>query len=76
MATASPPGADEEAGPARTSDRPLPRLMVAATAGMVAVTLLLTFVAGPLYGLADRAAADLLDRTPYVEAVLGAVSDS
>jgi multicomponent Na+:H+ antiporter subunit D len=45
--------------------------MVAATAGMVAVTLGLTVVAGPLYGMADRAAVDLLDRSPYIEAVLG-----
>jgi multicomponent Na+:H+ antiporter subunit D len=28
-------------------------------------------VAGPLYGLADRAAADLLDRGPYLTAVAG-----
>jgi multicomponent Na+:H+ antiporter subunit D len=31
----------------------------------------LTGLAGPLYGLADRAAADLLDRTPYVTSVFG-----
>ena len=28
-------------------------------------------VAGPLYGVASRAAVDLVLRTPYVEAVLG-----
>jgi multicomponent Na+:H+ antiporter subunit D len=74
VATASHPQGGEQAGPAQVRERPLPRLMVAATAGMVAVTLLLSVVAGPLYALADRAAADLLDRGPYIEAVLGAGS--
>ncbi|MGY1600683.1 Na+/H+ antiporter subunit D [Geodermatophilus sp. SYSU D00815] len=74
VATASHPQEDAAAGPARVSERPLPRLMVGATAGMVVVTLALTFVAGPLYGMAERAAADLLDRTPYVAAVLDAGS--
>ena len=49
----------------------LPRLMVATTATMVVLTVTLTGIAGPLYGLADRAAADLLERTPYVDAVFG-----
>jgi multicomponent Na+:H+ antiporter subunit D len=70
VATAARPQGNDAAGPARISERPLPRLMVAATSGMVAVTLLLTVVAGPLYGLAERAGADLLDRTPYIDAVL------
>jgi multicomponent Na+:H+ antiporter subunit D len=43
--------------------------MVAATAAMVAVTVSLTVLAGPLFGYTRRAAEDLLDRTPYVEAV-------
>jgi multicomponent Na+:H+ antiporter subunit D len=43
--------------------------MVAATAAMVVVTVGLTAIAGPLYGVAERAAEDLLDRTPYTEAV-------
>jgi multicomponent Na+:H+ antiporter subunit D len=51
--------------------RPLPRVMVGATAAMVVVTMGLTVVAGPLYGVAQRAAEDLLDRTPYVSAVFG-----
>jgi multicomponent Na+:H+ antiporter subunit D len=50
---------------------PLPRVMLGATAALAAVTVALTVLAGPLYGIADRAAADLLDRTPYLEAVLG-----
>jgi multicomponent Na+:H+ antiporter subunit D len=49
--------------------RPLPGVMVAATAAMVAVTVSLTGFAGALYGYTDRAARDLLERTPYVEAV-------
>lgn len=49
---------------------PLPRAMVLPTAGLVAVTIALTFVAGPLAGLTDRAAVDLLRRTPYQSAVL------
>lgn len=49
--------------------RPLPNVMVGATAVMVAVTVSLTGIAGPLYGYTDRAARDLLDRTPYIHAV-------
>jgi multicomponent Na+:H+ antiporter subunit D len=49
--------------------RPLPGVMVGATAVMVAVTVALTVIAGPLYGYTDRAARDLLERTPYIEAV-------
>jgi multicomponent Na+:H+ antiporter subunit D len=43
--------------------------MVGATAAMVAVTVSLTGIAGALYGYTDRAARDLLDRTPYIESV-------
>jgi multicomponent Na+:H+ antiporter subunit D len=53
------------------SENGLPRVMVATTAAMVVLTVALTGIAGPLYGLADRAAADLLDRTTYIEAVFG-----
>jgi multicomponent Na+:H+ antiporter subunit D len=49
--------------------RPLPGVMVGATAAMVVVTVGLTAIAGPLYGFTERAANDLLDRTPYVESV-------
>ncbi|SEK41366.1 multisubunit sodium/proton antiporter, MrpD subunit [Blastococcus sp. DSM 46786] len=49
----------------------LPRGLLGATAGLVTVSVALTFLAGPLYALADRAAIDLLNRTPYVEAVYG-----
>src|SRR6476661_5112503 len=53
------------------ADRPLPGIMLGATAGMATLTVALTVLAGPLYGLADRAAGDLLDRTPYIVSVFG-----
>jgi multicomponent Na+:H+ antiporter subunit D len=37
----------------------------------VVVTVGLTVVAGALYGYTDRAADDVLERTPYVTAVFG-----
>jgi multicomponent Na+:H+ antiporter subunit D len=45
--------------------------MVAATAGFVAITVAITVFGGVLYGVADRAADDLVDRTPYLESVFG-----
>ncbi|MBM9460163.1 Na+/H+ antiporter subunit D [Nocardioides sp. zg-536] len=48
----------------------LPTGMVVPTAGVVAVSLLFTLVAGPLFAFTDAAAADLIERTPYLEAVL------
>ncbi len=51
--------------------RPLPGVMLAATATFVALTVALTALAGPLYGLTDRAAGDLLERTAYLQAVFG-----
>ena len=47
-----------------------PPLMLGAAAVAVVGGLLLTVVAGPLYGLSARAADDLLDRDGYVQAVL------
>ena len=49
----------------------LPIGMVGATTAVVAVGLLLTVAAGPIYALADEAAASLSDRSVYVDAVLG-----
>ncbi|WP_222192678.1 Na+/H+ antiporter subunit D [Modestobacter italicus] len=63
-----PSGGAEDRAP---SLQPLPGVMTAATAVMVALTVGLTVIAGPLYGMTDRAAGDLLDRTPYIEAVYG-----
>ncbi|GMA39275.1 Na+/H+ antiporter subunit D [Mobilicoccus caccae] len=51
------------------ADRPVPRGTVLPTVLLVVVGISLTVVAGPLYGITDRAAADLLVRTPYIEAV-------
>ncbi|MGO1183102.1 MAG: Na+/H+ antiporter subunit D [Micrococcaceae bacterium] len=42
------------------------------TLGLVGLGVGLTVVAGPLYDLSDQAAEDMLVRTPYIEAVLGA----
>ena len=44
--------------------------MLAPTAALVLVGVGITFVAGPLFGISDRAAQDLLDRTPYTSTVL------
>jgi multicomponent Na+:H+ antiporter subunit D len=52
---------------------PLPRLpasMTGAAISLVALSLVLAVVAGPLYALTDRAATDLLEREPYISAVL------
>jgi multicomponent Na+:H+ antiporter subunit D len=49
--------------------RPIPRLMVAATAGMVLVSLALTVFAGPLYGIATRAGENLEGPSFYVDIV-------
>ena len=47
-----------------------PRLMLTASAAAVVGGLLLTVVAGPVYGLSSRAADELLDRDGYVRDVL------
>jgi multicomponent Na+:H+ antiporter subunit D len=62
--------ADASDGP-NGERRGLPRVMVLTTGAMVALTVALTGLAGPLYGLADRAAADLLEQAPYIESVFG-----
>lgn len=49
----------------------LPNVMVWCTGALVAVGIALTVFAGPLFQLADQAASQLRERTPYVEAVLG-----
>jgi multicomponent Na+:H+ antiporter subunit D len=59
------PAADDGAAARRV----LPRLMVGATLALVVLGSGLTVVAGPLSGLTNRAAVELLDREPYVRAV-------
>ena len=48
----------------------MPRSMVLPTALLVTLSVTLTVVAGPLFAFSDRAADDLLERTPYLGAVL------
>jgi multicomponent Na+:H+ antiporter subunit D len=50
---------------------PTPPLMLLPTAVLAVLTLGIGVLAGPLYELAERAAADLFDPTHYREAVLG-----
>ncbi|MDK3257023.1 Na+/H+ antiporter subunit D [Blastococcus capsensis] len=72
VATASTPAMDGLGDGAESARplRPLPQVMIGSTTVMVAVTVALTALAGPLYAIAGRAAVDLLDRGPYVNAVI------
>jgi multicomponent Na+:H+ antiporter subunit D len=49
----------------------LPRTMVGSTLALVLLGLGLTVFAGPLFKVADQSAQDMLDRTSYIQAVLG-----
>ena len=53
------------------NDHPIPRVMTGATTALVAFSVGLTLLAGPLMTYADEAARSVLARTPYVSAVLG-----
>ncbi|MDT9593340.1 Na+/H+ antiporter subunit D [Nocardioides zeae] len=57
---------EEDALPSR-----LPGSMVVPAAALVAVSVAISFLAGPLFGFTDRAAEDLQERTPYLSSVLG-----
>ncbi len=48
-----------------------PRLMVAATTGMVVITIALTVFAGPLFALGDRTAQEIANRDAAIANVLG-----
>ena len=48
-----------------------PVLMIAPTAALAALSVVIALFAGPLYGLSERAAVDLLDPARYVSAVMG-----
>jgi multicomponent Na+:H+ antiporter subunit D len=48
-----------------------PALMTFATVALVGLTVAIAIGAGPIYALCERAAADLLDNTAYLEAVNG-----
>jgi len=67
--TAEADEADDEAADLPQGRR-LPWPMVATTVVLVLVGVGLTVVAGPLYGYAQRSAADLVGQTAYVRAVL------
>ncbi|WP_433503431.1 Na+/H+ antiporter subunit D [Pseudonocardia halophobica] len=47
------------------------RPMYAATVALIAVSIAIAVAAGPLSAITEQAGADLLARTPYIEAVLG-----
>ncbi|MDQ6753109.1 MAG: Na+/H+ antiporter subunit D [Actinomycetota bacterium] len=49
----------------------LPRMMVGSAMALVAFGLALTVFAGPLFQLSDSAAKEMLNRTAYIESVLG-----
>ncbi|MGW0245930.1 Na+/H+ antiporter subunit D [Nocardia goodfellowii] len=75
LAAAKPPALIEETDDVLYDERPdpgrTPVLMVGATVVLGTVGLALTVFAGPILGIADRAAAELHDSTVYVVAVLG-----
>jgi multicomponent Na+:H+ antiporter subunit D len=48
----------------------LPKSMVLPTATLVGFSLVFTLVAGPLFEFTDHTAQDLVQRTPYLDAVL------
>jgi multicomponent Na+:H+ antiporter subunit D len=45
--------------------------MVGSTLGLVVLGVALTVFAGPLFAVSDQAAHDMLDRSSYIQAVLG-----
>ena len=49
----------------------LPLGMGLPTLALVVASVALTVLAGPLFGVTDAAAVELLQRTPYITAVLG-----
>ncbi len=61
------PPLEAAAGDGRLSS---PALMVAPTAALVVLSLVIAVAAAPLWDLSERAAATLVDPAPYVEAVL------
>ena len=53
------------------NERPTPKVMSGATSAMIVFSLVLTVAAGPIMTYADEAARSVLERAPYVGAVLG-----
>jgi multicomponent Na+:H+ antiporter subunit D len=50
---------------------PASGLMLGSTGVLVVASLVVSMVAGPLFTVSERAASVLLERTPYIEAVIG-----
>ncbi len=77
LSDAAPSALIDESTDVRFDDRAdvgrMPRLMLAPTVALIAVGLAMTVFAGPILGIAERAAADLQDRSSYLETVLGPV---
>lgn len=75
LTAARPPTLVEDSTDVYYEDRAdpgrMPVLMVLATAGLVVAGLVLTVAAGPVLGIAERAAGDLNDPSVYIDAVLG-----
>ena len=67
-------GAPEEPSPVTVSEgvarRSASRAMLGATIALVLASLLVSGFAGPLFAVSERAAGVLLDRTPYIDAVV------
>ncbi|HEX5367193.1 MAG TPA: Na+/H+ antiporter subunit D [Acidimicrobiales bacterium] len=63
-------GPDPSHDTGRTMTAPRQALMVGATASLVVLSLAVAVAAGPLYGLSERAARDLVDTSAYVHEVL------
>ena len=61
------PASADDAGP---PIRALPKAMVGPTAALVILGTAITLFAGPLFGIAERAAVELEARTPYLNTVL------
>lgn len=53
----------------------LPRMMVYSTMALVLLGVAMTVFAGPLFDLSNNAAAGMLERAPYIDAVLGLGGD-
>jgi multicomponent Na+:H+ antiporter subunit D len=68
---ASPEDADSGDRAGKRNVTLLPRTMVGSTMGLVIFGVALTVFAGPLFRVADQSAVDMLDRSSYIQAVLG-----
>ncbi|KAF0849099.1 Na+/H+ antiporter subunit D [Nocardia caishijiensis] len=75
LSAAKPPTLVEDSTDVQYEDRTdpgrMPVLMVLATAGLITAGLALTVFAGPVLGIAERAASDLDDPAVYIQSVLG-----